>query len=154
MNNWVTNLFKLALGAIFALFIFLGPISAMAQEDTIAYKLATLNIKAENPENQLLGKPRKPEAAMVSEFQWILDTLKNRCLNPETAIADTLVETWTTANQLLNPQGKSLSLLDTSRQLLAVTRNTKIFGTKKVNFRMTSRYWLQQKFGDQFKGSN
>ena len=120
-------------------------------KDTIAYKLAILYTQAEHPENELLGKPNKPQAATVAEFQWLLDSLETRCLNPETAIADTIVENWTLLNKVLNNQGKSLSLLETARELLTTARNTKLFGTAKVNFRMTSQYWLKNKLGAQLK---
>jgi len=120
-------------------------------KDTIAYKLAILHTKAEHPENELLGKPYRPQASTVAEFQWILDSLETRCLNPETALADTIVENWTLHNKAFSKQGKSLSLLETARELLTTARNTRVFGTEKVNFRMTSQYWLKNKLEAQRK---
>ena len=120
-------------------------------KDTIAYKLAILHTKAEHPENELLGKSYQPQASTVAEFQWILDSLKTRCINPETAIADTIVENWNLLNKAPNKQKKSLSLLETARELLNTARNTRLFGTDKVNFRMTSQHWLKNKLGVNLK---
>ncbi len=109
-----------------------------ALEDTIAYKIAILHIRAERAEEMLLKNSLEPPSAVVSEFQWILDTLKQRCINPETAIADTIVETWTA----LRPYDPDRTLLEVARALSLTARNTVLFGVEKVNFRMTSKYWL------------
>lgn len=131
--------------------IFFGGVSPefslAAGKDTIAYKLAVLYTKNENPTNVLLNKSIAPAPTTVAEFEWIIDSFKNRCLNPENAIADTIMESWSNANKFLNTKGESISLLQTARELLVITKNTKLFGTEKVNLRMTSRYWLEQKLG-------
>ncbi|MDP2654519.1 MAG: hypothetical protein Q8Q08_10900 [Candidatus Omnitrophota bacterium] len=110
-------------------------------ENSIAYKLAVLEARAQNPEKVLMRQRIKPADAAVMEFQWILDNMKSRCLNPESAIADTIVETW----QVLTQKEQKISLLQTARELSSYAQNTRLFGTGKVNFRMTSRYWLQEK---------
>lgn len=116
--------------------------SAQSGKESIAYKLAILYTREGKPEDALLNKPAMPAAAVVSEFQWILDSLKIRCLNPETAIADTIVENWTAVNK---NGGKPIGLLETARELATTTKNINLFGKGKVNFRMTSNYWLKQK---------
>ena len=156
MSEKVIHFLRLILwGGVFFLVLgkpFLDNGLALAEsKDSIAYKLAILQIRSDHQENEFLGKTNTPAPATIAEFQWILDTLKSRCLNPESAIADTIVESWTTANKFMNQAGQSISLLETARELLAYTRNTKVLGTPKVNFRMTSRYWLKQKLGDQIK---
>ena len=122
--------------------LFFNQLSLATENKTsVAYKLAALYTESENPDQAFLKKPVKPMEAVVSEFQWILDSLKNRCLNPESAIADTIVETWNT----LKKSEKPLTLLQTARELQNATKNTNLLGTKKVNFRMTSKSWLKNK---------
>lgn len=105
--------------------------------DTIAYKLAGMHTKNLNPGPKMMGYALKPSDAIVSEFQWILGRLKTRCLNPESALADTIVITWQTAKG----RGSDLTLLDVARELSRTAQNTKLFGAGKVNFVMTSQYW-------------
>ncbi len=111
-------------------------------EDTIAYKLAILQTKDIDPEGALLKKAIEPERATVTEFHWILETLRNRCINPETAIADTIVQTWGFVKQ----KGMRVTLLDVARELSQAASNRVLFGDKKVNFRMTTAYWINEKF--------
>lgn len=133
---------------ILTLTVFLGVVSSrgtvLAQE-SLAYQMALLHTKALNPGNRILKNEVQPTPAMISEFQWILDTLENRCLNPEQTIADTIVKTWLA----LRNNRKPMPLLTVARELSRTARNTRKFGPYKVNFRMTSQYWLQQKLGSQ-----
>ncbi len=115
-----------------------GQTSAANILDSIAYKLAAMHTTALEPSQALLKKSIKPPDATVSEFKWIIESLRSRCFNTEIAIADTIVQSWKTATS----QGYSLTLLDTARQLLEMTHNTNLFGTAKVNFVATSKYWL------------
>ena len=123
--------------------IFFLPLSILRETvaedilDTIAYKLAAMHTAALEPGNVLLKKT-KPADSVVSEFKWIMESLKSRCFNSEASIADTVVETWKTATG----KGYSLTLLDTARELLKMTRNTNLFGANKVNFKATTKYWL------------
>jgi hypothetical protein len=113
-------------------------------QDSIAYKLAWMHMRDIDPQSAFLkGKVDVPQA-ILSEFQWLIDSLKQRCLNPENAIADTIRETWLT----LKYNGIDMSILDITRELSLSARNTNTFGEKKVNFRITSRYWLTQKLRD------
>ena len=120
--------------------ISLPTVYAEEAQDKLEYKLAVLNAKAEDPQSALLNAAVEPNEAMVSEFHWILDGLKNRCLNPETTIADTMVQIW----QTVKGRGARLSLLETARELSQTARNRVLFGDERVNFRMTSAYWLNQ----------
>ena len=117
------------------------------KEETIAYKLAVMQLNEDNPENLLLKKTTVPPPALLTEFQWIMDSLTSRCLNPENAIADTIVENW----KALNKAGKSMTLLQTAHELANVATNIQRSDNKKVNFRMTSRYWLKNKLGEAAK---
>jgi len=132
---------------IFFLIIFVcATAGSLKAEDSlnIPYKLAILHMQSLDPLNSYLGKTEEPSDALVAEMKWILDTLKHRCLNPEVAIADTIVETWTSMQQ----NGYEMSLLEVARELSKFSRNMVLFGKDKVNFRMTSRYWLLNKLYD------
>ena len=108
--------------------------------EDFSYKLALIHLKAADPENALLNPSVEPSESIVAEFHWIMETLQNNCLNPEIAIADTLIETWQKAKNI----GYTGSLLEISRELSANARNYKLAGDQKVNFRMTSAHWLDQ----------
>ena len=123
--------------------LFLSSLALLRAEDLsedFAYKLAVIHTQTADPENALLSETVAPSEAVVTEFHWIMETLKNRCLNPETAIADTIIATWQKAKKI----GYNKSLLELSRELSITARNYKLFGEEKVNFRMTSSYWLKQ----------
>jgi len=105
-------------------------------KESIAYKLALFHIRTLNP----LDDITEPPQALISEFTWIMESLRARCINPETTLADTLIQTW----QVLKSQGSKLSILDVSRELTVQAKNNILFGPGKVNFRMTSNYWLKQ----------
>lgn len=109
------------------------------QRSTIAYKLAQFQVNQEHPEESLRQEKVIPETALVSEFQWILDSLRNRCLNPETAIADTIIETW----EILKKNGRQMSVLQVARELNQTAQNAFRSEKQKINFRMSSRYWLK-----------
>ena len=129
--------------AVVSLFLLMGSVSAVFSDsgkDSIAYKLAMMHEREEKPEDFLLKKTIEPPSALVAEFQWIMDSLKTRCLNPETAIADTIVESWSA----LKATDRPLSLLETARELASIAKNTNRFGNQKVNFRMTSQYWIKE----------
>ena len=106
-------------------------------DNPIAYKLAILHTRGDILDVQQ-SKPAQPSQAIIAEFELLLKDLRTRCTNPETTIADTMVETW----QILKQNGRKTSLLDTARQLNAAARNTALFGYNKINFRMTSKVWL------------
>src|SRR3989338_5056247 len=116
-------------------------------EESIPYKLAFLHTKALNPESVLLNKKLTPDSATLTEFQWLLQGLKNRCINPETAIADTIMETW---QQIQKRKGR-ITLLELTRDLSQTAHNTTLFETAKVNFRMTTSYWLAKQYSNKIK---
>jgi hypothetical protein len=130
-------------------FILVGISAAQAQDvkSTIAYKLAAMHTKNLTPFKSFINKDIEPPSSLVSEFQWIMDELKARCINPENAVADTIVETWMTFRKV----SPAVSLLDTARELSKNAKNTTLFGNEKVNFRMTSKYWLAQQLGGKKK---
>ena len=126
---------------LFSVFLFCSHFSfAEDIKETISYKLAVLHSKDLDPDSALFNQPIEPSRAVISEFHWILEGLKNRCINPENAIADTIVETW----KFVKSQGYKATLLDISRQLSQTARNHVLFGDEKVNFRMTTAYWIKQ----------
>lgn len=126
----------LQLALVICLIFCVSPLNA--QQDSLAYQMALLHSKNLNPEKVFLKKNIKPEQALVSEFQWILDSLETRCLNPERAIADTIVENWI----IIKSNNIPFTLLEVARELSHAAKNTNAYGIEKVNFRMTSQYWL------------
>jgi len=112
-------------------------VSAQSASDT-AYHLAVLQMQEGNPAESFLGRQSWPPQAMVSEFQWILEGLQNRCLNPLDTISATIMETW----RKLKQTKQEITLLDVSRDLYQVSRDTRLFGTDRINFRMISEFWL------------
>ena len=114
-----------------------GPVFGEQLEDSFGYKLALLHTRAMDPEKAMLEKV-EPQRATISEFEWMLDALKGRCLNQEETIASTFVESWQEARRL----GINISLLEISRKLTTNARDTKLYGRGKVNFRMTSNHWF------------
>ena len=110
-------------------------------EDSLAYKLALIHVRSLNPEDFLVKKNIQPPRATISEFEWILQSLESRCSNPDTALADTMVETWKAMTQ----KGSTMTLLDVARELSSAARSTTLFGNQKVNFRVTSKVWLTSK---------
>ncbi|MFH1360125.1 MAG: hypothetical protein ABIJ41_03705 [Candidatus Omnitrophota bacterium] len=119
-----------------------APLSrAQEVQDTIAYKLAKIHTANENIQDVFLKNKIEPAPAIIAEFQWILSSLRNRCFNPENAIADTIMEAW----QIMRNWGYTdMTLLDIARDLSQVANNKVLFGFGKVNFRTTTNFWLSQ----------
>jgi len=133
--------------AFFCFLLANHPIRAGDIEDTIAYKLAILHTQSLQRKNFWLEKRLAPSPATITEFQWIMDGLKTRCVNPENTIADTIVESWLR----LKEKGEPISVLGTARALYKVTRDTSLLGTGKVNLRMVANYWLINTYPNLFK---
>jgi hypothetical protein len=112
--------------------------AAEPPEKQIAYKLAILHVRYLEGVQSFSSQNQTPSPAVISEFQWIMESLKNICLNPEQSIADTIMETWGS----LRTQGYQVTILETARELLKVTKSAALKDKGKVNFRMTSQYWL------------
>ena len=112
-------------------------------EETFAYKLALFHTRDSNPEEALINSSLMPERATVTEFQWLMDSLKNRCRNSEQAIADTLLQVW----QYLKKRGLRHSLLDISRSLNKFSQDRTLFGAGKVDFRTVANRWILQNKG-------
>ena len=107
-------------------------------EETFAYKLALLYTRHLNPEEAIVNPSLVPERAILTEFQWLMDSLKNRCLDSENAIANTAIQTW----QYLKKHGRKFTLLDILRSLNKSSQETTLFGTGKVNFRAVANRWI------------
>lgn len=128
------------IGAMLLGLLLSGPAHAVDVQETLAYKLAVLHANAESPGQFLIQGQVEPPQAVISEFQWIMDSLRQVCLNPETALADTIVEIW----QALKRTSSERSLLEAARDLSRTAVQMSRARQEKVNFRMTSRYWLKQ----------
>jgi len=127
------------LGALILLANTTTPCSAIDTSTTIAYKLAQIQENNSHPEKYLMAKNSNPPNSLVTEFQWLLDSIKNRSINPENAIADTFVEVWSALKQL----GSRMTLIEVARELNRTAEKAATSGGKKINFRMTSSYWLK-----------
>lgn len=88
-------------------------VNAFADDNSYGYQLALLNERAQNPEKVLMQKKITPTSASIREFEWILETLRNRCPNPQNVIITTLVESW----RLVQRRGYNVTLLQFSRQI-------------------------------------
>ena len=109
-------------------------------KEALAYKLAALHVRSTSENTIILDSSLEPDSATVAEFQWLLDSLKNRCLNPETEIADTIISCW----RLIRNRGYQLTLLEIARALVKNTRDAKLFGNAKVDFKKASGYWTSK----------
>ena len=138
---WLKKMKKHILLAIILTFSLTANSSAEYTTEYFAEEMAILHIKDINPGDAFLGKEMKPSRSMIAEFKWILDSIKIRSLNPGETIANTIILTWTA----LNKAGHTMTILDTARELLRISKNTKLFGSKRGNFRMTSEFWLISK---------
>lgn len=117
------------------------PVNADAEiKGTFAYKMAMMHYRSQHAEEALLNQDLEPPQSIISEFQWIMDTVKHRSLNTETEIADTIVLSWMKIHNI-DPEW---TLLKTARALSQNARNIPLFGREKVDFRITSQYWLGQ----------
>lgn len=114
------------------------PVTAEEPNNTIAYKLAVIHTRTVNPD-QILLKNQEPPNSVISEFQWILDTIYQRSVNSMDDIATILVEAW----QMVKKRGyRDATLLETAHTLSDFTRNNNLFGNGKVNFEKTTEYWI------------
>lgn len=111
-----------------------------AAENNTAYQLALLHTKAVNPEKVFLDGSIRPKDSTVAEFQWLLDSIKNRCVNSEESIVHTLISAW----KLLQGRGYDMTLLETFRALTKNAQNKSLYGAKKVDFEKASGYWTSR----------
>ncbi len=100
-------------GLLFALLILTAPLKTSADEASLGYQLALMDERAQNPQKALTQKTLRPSNAAVREFEWILETLRARCRNPQKVIITTLVESW----RMVQRRGYDVSLLTFSRQI-------------------------------------
>ena len=126
--------------AIFAICFAILPFMAEAasSKESVSYRLAALHTKSIDPIKALTSGSVDPSSATLREFDWIMDTLKDHCKNPEAAIGEIVVETW----RQLQRNGSKQSLLDVARKLNWVVKNSGFYGKTKVNFEVVSRYLL------------
>jgi len=83
-----------------------------AISDSYGYQLALMDARASNPQNVLLNKKITPSNASVREFEWVLETLRNRCRNSPDTVVKTMVEMW----RVTQRRGYSVTLLEFGRQ--------------------------------------
>lgn len=115
-------------------------VGAENQEDTVAYKLASFYTRTLDS-HAALTRSVEPTSASVLEFEWVLGNLKNRCLNSEEDIADTIIQAW----QLMQERGYDLSVLEIAHALATNAGDVSRFGPGKVDFRKTSGWWTSQR---------
>lgn len=99
---------------IFTLTLLVLPsLQATAADPSYGYQLALLNERAQNPQKVLMQKKISPSSASVREFEWILETLRNRCYNSQNEIVSVLVNAW----RAVQRRGYDITLLEMSRQI-------------------------------------
>ena len=103
----------------------------------IAYQLASIHTRSLQPEKILMNSSTDPDNATVSEFKWLFDSLKNRCINSDQQIVTTIISAW----KLVRNRGYDMSLLETTRALTDCALNKRLFSNGKVDFEKTSGYW-------------
>lgn len=127
---------KILLYTLIAILCFSPSILAEDIRKTFAYKLAVLHIQELDPNSYAA----EPDRAMVGEFYVIMETLKKRCINSESDMADTIV----TTSKFVKKSGYSMPLLTVAKELTKTAQNKMMFGDQKVDFRTTSSFWIQQ----------
>ncbi len=98
---------------LLAILILTMPLKAFASEVSYGYQLALLDERSKNPQKVLMKKKLNPSDATVREFEWILETLRNRCRNPQSVIITTLVDSW----RIVERRGYNVTLLEFSRRM-------------------------------------
>jgi len=113
--------------------------SAEDIEETIVYKLAIIHEHGVDPETIFLGDELDPKRAVVTEFQWILDSMEHRCTNSRKEIATIIIDAW----KLVKIRKYDMTLLETARALSAHARNRVLFGHGEIDFRASSGLWTK-----------
>lgn len=90
-----------------------GMTFAWAEEYSNGYQMALIDATAQNPKSVLLNRKITPADSAVREFEWIIETLRNRCRSSSSQIIMTLVESWRT----LQRSGQKVTLLEFSRKV-------------------------------------
>ena len=125
--------------SVIVIFLTISAICAQEAEETVAYKLAFMHARDIHPDGMLASAEIIPDRATVSEFQWILETLRIRCINSEKDIATIIVGAW----RLVKNRGYEKTLLEIARALTTHTNSPIKFGSRKVNFRMAAGLWTK-----------
>lgn len=128
----ITTFISLAVMSLWIL-----PQNGLALEKSTAYQLALMHTQAMNPDKVILEGNVRPKDSTVAEFQWLLDSVKNRCINSEESIVYTAVSAW----KLVKSRGYPMTLLETFRALTQNAQNKSLFGPNKIDFEKTSGYW-------------
>ena len=117
--------------------------AAATDQVTMGYQLAVLEEQALNPENVLLRKKIIPDNATIREFEWILETLRNKCNNPDDELVGILVKTWRSVQQ----RGYHLTLLQYSRELASFSNIAyQSYKNQKVDFQKVAFKWIKEKY--------
>lgn len=88
-------------------------LTALADDLSYGYQMAMLDERTQNPQDVLLKKTIKPDNATIREFEWILETFRNRCPNPPKIVVSALVQSW----RLVQRRGYDVTLLEFSREV-------------------------------------
>ncbi|MCB9757714.1 MAG: hypothetical protein H6753_04730 [Candidatus Omnitrophica bacterium] len=88
-------------------------LTALADDSSYGYQMAMLDERTQNPQDVLLKKTINPDNATVREFEWILETFRNRCPNPPKTVVTALVQSW----RLVQRRGYDVTLLEFSREV-------------------------------------
>jgi hypothetical protein len=89
------------------------PLIASADDFSYGYQMAMLDERVQNPQDVLLHKEIKPDNATIREFEWILETFRNRCPNTPNIVVSALVQSW----RVVQRRGYDVTLLEFSREV-------------------------------------
>lgn len=115
----------------------------LADEDSVGYQLALIQERARYPEKQLTGQEIRLDNATVREFEWILETLANRCLNPPKDLPVILVTSW----RITQRRGYKEELLEFCREVARYAAvASQEHRNQKVNLETITLKWLKVKY--------
>lgn len=97
----------------FTAILLFGTVLPAFATESYGYQLALIDARASDPKKVLLNKKISPSSAAVREFEWVLETLRSRCHNPQDAIVTSIVGSW----RIVERRGYDVTLLEFSRQL-------------------------------------
>lgn len=121
--------------------------TALADNSSYGYQMAMLDKRVQNPQDVLLHKEIKPDNATIREFEWILETFRNRCPDPPKIVVSALVQSW----RIVQKRGYDVTLLEFSRQVadfsnvaFRAVRNQKIDISRLTLMVMKKNYPLKK----------
>lgn len=139
MRKSFSNLCKTVIMAL----LLTASLTSYAIAESYGYQLALIDARASNPKKVLMNQKISPDSAAVREFEWILETLRNRSTASQDTVVKTLVETW----RLVQRRGYNVTLLEFSRETSDFSNIAfKMMRNQKMDFDKIILKLLKDKF--------